>query len=188
MTQISRCPSGALDRRTFLACATGLTASAALALPPAVGTLPLAGLVVDDALSLGARIANVPIRYSGADVTRLWADWLSPLWRESPVAVAGILQPEALFVVERFAWDRGMRAGLHAEYDSAGRILRARGPTGVLRKLELASDWSDAVRCLANFSLNDRARRSIDGKGSARLTAFVLLPRRVSSGTVLPSV
>ena len=43
------------------------------------------------------------------DVTKVWFRELAPRWRMSPAMITGITTPQALFVLERLAWDVGMR-------------------------------------------------------------------------------
>jgi hypothetical protein len=43
------------------------------------------------------------------DVTQVWFRELSLRWKRGPVAIAGLTTPQSLFVLERLAWDVGMR-------------------------------------------------------------------------------
>ena len=43
------------------------------------------------------------------DITQVWFRELAPRWREGPAAVAGVTTPQTLFVLERLAWDVGLR-------------------------------------------------------------------------------
>jgi hypothetical protein len=43
------------------------------------------------------------------DITELWRQELAKAWREGPVPVAGMTQDNALFCLERLAWDAGLR-------------------------------------------------------------------------------
>jgi hypothetical protein len=43
------------------------------------------------------------------DVTKVWFRELSPRWRTSPATITGVTTPQTLFVLERLAWDGGMR-------------------------------------------------------------------------------
>ena len=52
------------------------------------------------------------------DITDVWFNDLALRWRESPVAIAGLTAPEALFCLEQLAWDQRMRVvvrGTHAQ-------------------------------------------------------------------------
>ena len=43
------------------------------------------------------------------DITNVWFRELSPRWRRSPAAITGVTTAQTLFVLERLAWDAGMR-------------------------------------------------------------------------------
>jgi hypothetical protein len=43
------------------------------------------------------------------DITKVWFRELSPRWRVSPASVTGVTTPQTLFVLERLAWDAGLR-------------------------------------------------------------------------------
>ena len=43
------------------------------------------------------------------DVTDLWYHDLHARWRQGPAAVAGVTAANSLFVLERLAWDAGLR-------------------------------------------------------------------------------
>jgi hypothetical protein len=60
--------------------------------------------------------------FSG-DVTDLWFEVLDPRWRRPGFVLGGITGEDALFVLERLAWDRGRRV-------TARRELPAQGPGG----------------------------------------------------------
>ena len=57
---------------------------------------------------------GVATRPIANDVTSLWYSELHPLWKQQPVAIAGVTTYGALFCLERLAWDHGMRV-LHRE-------------------------------------------------------------------------
>ncbi len=42
-------------------------------------------------------------------ITTVWFRELAPRWRMSPAPVMGVTTPQTLFVLERLAWDAGMR-------------------------------------------------------------------------------
>lgn len=73
------------------------------------------------------------------DITGLWTGELADLWRTKPVAIAGMTSYPAMFVLERFGWDHGLRVVLRAEHkaDANGRILHhLEGPQTLLRRFE----------------------------------------------------
>jgi hypothetical protein len=64
-------------------------------------------------------IATRPI---ANDVTSLWYSELHPLWKQQPVAIAGVTAYGALFCLERLAWDRGMRVLHREQCDPQGAV------------------------------------------------------------------
>lgn len=51
------------------------------------------------------------------DVTALWFSELHPLWKDRPVAIAGLTTYGPLFCLERLAWDHGMRVLRREQHD-----------------------------------------------------------------------
>jgi len=104
-----------IDRRTLLK--TGLLAPAALALPITALAANLGRDAAIDLLVVDRRYPDVQGMQSGpapahtidGDVTALWYHTLDPHWRRPGFVVAGYTGPDALFVLERLAWDRGRR-------------------------------------------------------------------------------
>jgi hypothetical protein len=43
------------------------------------------------------------------DITKVWFRELAPRWRRSPATITGVTTAQTLFVLERLAWDVGMR-------------------------------------------------------------------------------
>jgi hypothetical protein len=77
---------------------------------------PLYRFLVDDrfpeSVSAGrvaAQQGTVVHLMRGGDVTPFWFNELSPRWNEAPAAIAGVTGHGPLFVLERLAWDHGMR-------------------------------------------------------------------------------
>jgi hypothetical protein len=64
-----------------------------------------------------AQIGLPALPFAGGDATDLWYHELDPLWRRQPLAIAGLTRFGPLFVLERLAWDRGMRVLYRAEQD-----------------------------------------------------------------------
>ena len=48
------------------------------------------------------------------DVTQLWYHHLALRWREGPAPIAGVTDANSLFVLERLAWDAGLRVASRA--------------------------------------------------------------------------
>jgi hypothetical protein len=62
-----------------------------------------------------ARAAAIPAFATEGDITALWFEILDPLWRQGKSTVAGVTSPEAIFCLERLAWDHGMRMVFRAD-------------------------------------------------------------------------
>jgi hypothetical protein len=62
-----------------------------------------------------ARAAAIPAFATEGDITALWFEILEPLWRQGKSTVAGVTSPEAIFCLERLAWDHGMRMVFRAD-------------------------------------------------------------------------
>ena len=98
--------------------------------PDAVGAsnnnyLKLHLAIFDHRFAAGRQFASsseasgIAIRPIANDVTSLWYSELHPLWKQQPVAIAGLTTYGPLFCLERLAWDHGMRV-LHREQCDAG--------------------------------------------------------------------
>lgn len=72
------------------------------------------------------RAQGVPVHEIDGDVTSVWYHDLALRWAEAPVAIAGFTTPEALFCLERLAWDHRMRVVFRAGPVSApgGSVVR----------------------------------------------------------------
>ena len=75
--------------------------------------LPESRTFARDAMRLG--LPALP--FAGGDATDLWYHELDPLWRRQPLAIAGLTRFGPLFVLERLAWDRGLRVLYRAEQE-----------------------------------------------------------------------
>ena len=73
---------------------------------------------------------GIVTRPIASDVTSLWYSELHPLWKQQPVAIAGLTTYGPLFCLERLAWDHGMRV-LHREQRDA-RVAAAGEPNQLL--------------------------------------------------------
>lgn len=112
-------------RRTILKSAAALSAAP---LAPRIvfadGQAPavLDALVIDSrhpesrAFGLRASDWGAPLRKMDGDITDLWINELNTRWQSNPAAVAGLTERPALFVIERLAWDRGLRVVFEAEH------------------------------------------------------------------------
>jgi hypothetical protein len=69
--------------------------------------------------SFGARLAargEVVRAVPDSDITSLWLTDIGPAWRRSPVCIAGLTRPAALFCLEQLSWAKGLRVVFHAEH------------------------------------------------------------------------
>ncbi len=90
------------------------------------------------------------------DVTGLWYEQLDPQWRKGPATIAGMTARQPLFILERLAWDRGMRVVLRVEHEQLadGSIQhRLNAPahqlTDLTRLLHGRDDWSERLARLS---------------------------------------
>lgn len=113
---------------TALPLAGGLLAptsgAAVVATAPAI---PLYKILFDAEFAQGRRFGEAAARLgfpfhamARGDVTDFWFHDLDLAWRNAPHAIAGFTRQGPLFVLERLAWDRGMRVVLRAEHRPAG--------------------------------------------------------------------
>ena len=83
---------------------------------------PLYRVVVDERFEAGAGFASrvaalgAAVRGIRGDVTELWFYELAPRWREQPAPIAGLTGADALFCLERLAWDAGLRVVYRGEH------------------------------------------------------------------------
>lgn len=106
-----------LNRRTFLG--AGGVALAIAAVPGSWGLShdPLAPFraIYDERLEAGRAFAAEALDHSWVtrairgDITQVWFRELSPRWRKGPAPITGVTTTQTLFVLERLAWDAGMR-------------------------------------------------------------------------------
>jgi hypothetical protein len=123
--------------------------------------------------------------FARGDISDVWYDELDLLWRQQRVPIAGLTRHGPLFVLERFAWDRGMRVVFRGEHSPGPATVvshRLRGSdeavAAAARLVASGADWAEAF-ALAS-TLTDPRR----GRVSAR--AFTS-PGRLSSGERLYS-
>jgi hypothetical protein len=90
--------------------------------------------------------------FDGGDVSDVWYDELDLLWRQRRAPIVGLTRHGPLFVLERFAWDRGMRVVFRGEHSSrAGTVVVHQlhgGDEAVTTALQLVAsgaDWAEAM-------------------------------------------
>ena len=155
------------DRREFLQAGLAVSvlggslfASAeALSLEPAGGRgVPLHRVLVDASIPEGNPFAMEAEKngasihvFSIGDITDFWYHELDLLWRQRRAAIAGLTRHGPLFVLERFAWDRGMRVVFRAEHvpDGDSVLHKLSGPqatlAGVAERVSAGSKWPGAM-------------------------------------------
>jgi hypothetical protein len=146
-----------LNRRTFLQAgvtAVPLATGAALTLGAnkaraALPAVPLHTVVFDERFAFANEARWMGQRTSAirGDVTKLWYDDLYHAWQNGPVAIAGLTTQDAMFCLEIFGNDAGLRLVLKAEHHiSAGHVEhRLQGP-------ELALGGASLDKCGPNWS------------------------------------
>ena len=127
------------------------------------------------------------------DVTRLWYDDLYHRWRAGPAAIAGLTSSDALFVLETFGNDVGLRLRLRVEHRIASTHVehRLRGPAALLGRSALAQSgdaWAARIAqlvgaCPATRTTPVEARVTSRHAPHAafephRLVSWVLAPAR----------
>ncbi|MFV0645409.1 MAG: hypothetical protein ACK5NN_13080 [Sphingomonadaceae bacterium] len=116
---------GMVRRRTFLTGAATSSALLAAGVRPALAAgsrsiLPVA--LVDYSLPAAATFTRRIREYGGrvehftGDISRLWRKLLLPRLQAAPVHLAGLTGSGALFCLERWAWDLGMRVVLRIDH------------------------------------------------------------------------
>jgi hypothetical protein len=124
----------------------------------------------------------------GEDITALYES-LDLAWRTLPFAVAGLTTTNALFVIERLAWDRGLRTvyrGTHRHAGDEGFEHDLLGPPTLIRRIEGRAERSWAAelgRALVEWVPEPEERRQVvvaqtlPGAGGATLASWLLMPR-----------
>lgn len=128
------------------------------------------------------------------DITALWFKQLEPQWRKGPMVIAGMTARQPLFVLERLAWDRGMRVVLRVEHDwqadgSVSHLLDApeHQVPALASLFDGRADWSERfARLSASCSWNltrtpcanavARSPASIQAGSTAPLVSWIIAP------------
>jgi hypothetical protein len=158
-----------LTRRTFLHGSVALTGLAltgatfarpAPALAAAVSPdMPLHAFIYDKSVAAGAAFGaaagpGVSTYAIDGDITELWTGVLADQWRKQAVAIAGLTQGSALFLLERFGWDHGLRVVFRAEHrpQADGSVAhRLDGPAPMLKLFEAnAAQHRNLGACMAD--------------------------------------
>ncbi|MBS0367046.1 MAG: hypothetical protein JSR67_14615 [Proteobacteria bacterium] len=204
-----------ISRRQFVA--AGLTVAAAASATAAAAVsgerpgdppglkLPLHLALFDTrfaaahAFARALAVRGVSLAPYDGDVTPVWFEQLDPVWRQYPLAVAGLTTEGALFCLEQFAWDNGMRVayrGIHCAAPGGGvqHLLEssAARPQDVQGRLAGVQPWPAQVAALiagidapaAAFPSEPRSRssarfhtRSRREAPAPRLVSWLIAPR-----------
>lgn len=99
------------------------------------------------AFAAAMRGRGVAVHAMAGDVTRLWYEVLDRRWKDKPVALAGLTDPNALLSLDLMAAAVGMRVSFQGSFrlDAAGRLTRRiDGPAEVVEAavdLPLEQAW-----------------------------------------------
>ena len=97
-------------------------------------TSPLASVFRDEAARLGLRAWEIH-----DDITELWYQELSFLWKEAPLVLAGVTLSTSLFCLETLARDHQMRVWFRAEHNRVQGGAMEHVVTGTGRMVEQPS-------------------------------------------------
>src|SRR5690606_33719600 len=171
-----------------LAGSAGMSSARAVRLFVADSRIPESAVAARAAELRGAAIGAVP-----GDVTRLYES-LDLAWRRAPFAVAGLTTKSTLFVIERLAWERGLRTayrGIHRRRRDGKFEHALAGSSALLDRIGLgtepgdlgiASAWVAAVgRALAEWTADRPDHRpamaqTLPGEPEAA-ASWLLVPR-----------
>ena len=106
-----------LTRRQFAAAGTAAFAIATVPVALSISEAPLIPYraIYDERFELARRFARNAdsrgwiTRAIRGDVTQIWFHDLAIRWQRGPAPIAGFTTQQSLFILERLAWDVGMR-------------------------------------------------------------------------------
>jgi hypothetical protein len=139
------------------------------------------------AFALRAEQWGAPLRRIEGDITELWQTELQGRWREMPVAIAGLTERPALFLLERLSWDYGMRVVYQAEHETNGRgqvshdVVRSES-RGLKSQLEAAGKaWAAMLTGSGDVSSQDTTPTSAAMAASldepVKLYSWIIAPK-----------
>lgn len=189
------------NRREFLQTAAALSAA------PLAGRAGLAqgrsavtveAVILDErhveAIDFGNRAGHLgaALRIISGDITELWQNELRTHWKTTPTAIAGLTERPALFLLERLAWDYGLRVVFEAEHEADGRghashhVIRTADPSltpelnaagrrwpNVLADALLAGSHAPA----SDFKPSNAAMAAHYGESTDKLYSWIIAPR-----------
>jgi hypothetical protein len=141
--------------------------------------------IFDRRFAAGRRFAQssethgVATRAIAGDVTTLWYSELYPLWKQHPVAIAGLTTYGPLFCLERLAWDHGMRVLHHQEHDTRNAAHDDKRDDIPNAAQELTPDRArDHSRGIAPDHARNATRANTAGEPDQILHAWIIAPRQ----------
>ena len=101
---------------------------------------------------------GAPLHPIDGDVTALWYDVLDKPLKDGPLALAGVTTADALFVLERLGWDRGLRVtyrGVHGIPKDGQVAHELTGPAGLIHASlqDAAAPWTAMAGRMASHAL-----------------------------------
>jgi hypothetical protein len=137
-----------------------------------VRPLPIDQVIVDERFAASVEVAalaqqqRVSVSAIQGDVTALWYHELAPRWRNKPMTIAGLTSAGTLFVLERLAWEAGLRVVYRAEHwqiDERTMCHKVTGPIAMRSRAQRLSSapgaWSHAAAAVL-LSGDHAAKRS----------------------------
>jgi len=188
------------NRREFLRGATVLSATPLLnrvTIAIAGETVPLESVIYDsrhpaaNEFATHAGMLGAPLLAIDGDITSVWQKKLVKHWQAAPAALLGLTERPALFLLERLAWEYGLRVVFEAEHvpDSAEHRVIRTGDAGLAHELAVAGrNWP---RVLADHMISDtlvRARNFYPTSSAlaeqpdepVKLFSWIIAPRTVA--------
>lgn len=184
------------NRREFLQAAAVLSAA------PLIGRVAFASGVALDLIVFDSRHAEardfgahagrlgVPLRAIAGDITNLWQHELRNRLTVKTVAIGGLTERPALFLLERLAWDHGLRVVFEAEHEpdsrgcAAHRLVRT-ADSGLAAALDDAGRHWPAI--LADALIDGSRVRTRDfGPTDTGLAAHLEEPMTLYSWMIAP--
>jgi hypothetical protein len=137
-----------------------------------------------------AGLLGAPVRAIEGDITSLWQNELLRRWKTGPVAIAGLTERPALFLLERLAWDHGLRVIFAAEHEPHGRghaAHRVAFTADPRLALHLAAAGRSWPRVLAEvLIIGTRAPPRDFRPTDAALAAYIGEPSKLFSWIIAP--
>jgi hypothetical protein len=152
------------NRREFIRAGMAVTAAASVTSAPAKAAAApphrIHKVVYDQRFAEPVRFARaaealgLEAHAITGDMTALWYEELDGLWRQEPLAIAGMTRHGPMFCLEMLARDRGMRLVYQAEHQIAGAEVRhtVSGPLSSLKRsgglMEAGAAWPEQMAAL----------------------------------------